>query len=161
MVVIQGKPDILKNTSQHQHQTPSSVADQLLDLNEVKTSKPDSEFLVSLDFSQEESLEELKKSEPQQVVISQAAKVDILEESCHHDLLDSADDEALKLSESAMPISPLVSLFFLQKLLLVPKVTKDKVSSNPPLHRGSSSTCRGLVRDLAINIHFLGLIGFL
>lgn len=104
MVVIQGKPDILKNTS-YQHQTPSS-ADQLLDLNEVKTSKPDSEFLVSLDFSQEESIEELKP-EPEQVVLSQAAKVDKIEESCHHDLLDSADDEALKLSESAMPIIPL------------------------------------------------------
>ncbi len=71
MVVIQGKPDILKNTSS-QHQTPFS-ADQLLDLNEVKTSKPDSEFLVSLDFSQEESFEELKP-EPEQVVLSQASK---------------------------------------------------------------------------------------
>ena len=129
MVVIQGKPDILKNTS-YQHQTPSS-ADQLLDLNEVKTSKPDSEFLVSLDFSQEESLEELKKSEPQQVVISQAAKVDILEESCHHDLLDSADDEALKLSESAMPIIPLVSLFFLQNYFLCLRLLKIRLALIP------------------------------
>ena len=124
MVVIQGKPDILKNTS-YQHQTPSS-ADQLLDLNEVKTSKPDSEFLVSLDFNQEEL-----KPEPEQVVLSQAAKVDKIEESFHHDLLDSADDEALKLSESAMPIIPLVSLFF-KKVLLVPKIAKDEVSSNLP-----------------------------
>ena len=128
MVVIQGKPDILKNTS-FIHQTHSS-ADQLLDLNEVKTSKPDSEFLVSLDFSQEESFEELKP-EPEQVVLSQAAKVDKIKESCHHDLLDSADDEALKLSESAMPIIPLVSFFFI-KVILVPKITKDKVSSNLP-----------------------------
>lgn len=117
MVVIQGKPDILKNTSSI-HQTQSS-ADQLLDLNEVKTSKTDSEFLVSLDFSQEESIKELKP-EPEPVVLSQAAKVDKIEESCHHDLLDSADDEALKLSESAMPIIPLVSIFFI-KVLLVPK----------------------------------------
>ena len=117
MVVIQGKPDILKNTSSI-HQTHSS-ADQLLDLNEVKTSKTDSEFLVSLDFSQEESFEELKQPEPEPVVLSQAAKVDKIEESCHHDLLDSADDEALKLSESAMPIIPLVCIFFL-KVLLVP-----------------------------------------
>ena len=68
------------------------------------------------------------KPEPEQVVLSQAAKVDKIEESCHHDLLDSADDEALKLSESAMPIIPLVSLFF-KKVLLVPKITKDEVSS--------------------------------
>ena len=111
MVVIQGKPDILKNTSSIQ-QTQSS-ADQLLDLNEVKTSKTDSEFLVSLDFSQEESFKELKP-EPEPVVLSQAAKVDKIEESCHHDLLDSADDEALKLSESAMPIIPLVSIVIIK-----------------------------------------------
>ena len=120
MVVIQGKPDILKNTSSIK-QTQSS-ADQLLDLNEVKTSKTDSEFLVSLDFSQEESIKELKP-EPEPVVLSQAAKVYKIEESCHHDLLDSADDEALKLSESAMPIIPLVSIFFI-KVLLVPKEGK-------------------------------------
>ena len=51
MVVIQGKPDILKNTSSTQQKIS---ADQLLDLNDVKeVGATDSDFLVSLDFSKE------------------------------------------------------------------------------------------------------------
>ena len=38
----------------------------------------------------------------------QATKVEEPNQFCH-DLLDSADDEAIKLSETAMPIIPLVS----------------------------------------------------
>ena len=36
-----------------------------------------------------------------------------------------------------------------------------QVKKNQGVHRGSISTCRGMVRDLTINIHFLGVIGFL
>ena len=51
MVVIQGKPDILKNISSTQQKIS---ADQLLDLNDVKeVEATDSDFLVSLDFIKE------------------------------------------------------------------------------------------------------------
>ena len=38
-----------------------------------------------------------------------------------------------------------------------------QVNLGPPgtLHRGSSSTCWVLVRDLDIDLHFFGVIGFL
>ena len=46
--------------------------------------------------------------DPEPGVLSQATKVEEPDQFCH-DLLDSADDEAIKLSETAMPIIPLVS----------------------------------------------------
>ena len=111
MVVIQGKPDILKSTSSSSQQVTNISSDQLLDLNEIKpSSNADSDFLVSLDLNQEAFKD--TKSEVEAVVFSEVTKVEKPEESreaCAKDLLDSADDEAIKLSETAMPIIPLVS----------------------------------------------------
>ena len=49
---------------------------------------------------------------PEPVVLSEVTKVEKPEEPCQQDLLDSADDEAIRLSETAMPIIPLVSYFW-------------------------------------------------
>ena len=117
MVVIQGKPDILKHSTS-QHQTPS--ADQLLDLNEVKASNSDSDTLVSLDFSKIANENSIPELEP--VALGQDVKVEKAEETCL-DLMDSADDEALKLSESAMPIIPLVSLLYFGGYIVLALVT--------------------------------------
>ena len=110
MVVIQGKPDILKNDISSQ-QVSNISSDQLLDLNEIKlSSNADSDFLVSL----EQEAFENPKPEAEAVELSEVTKVEnpkATKEACPQDLLDSADDEAIKLSEAAMPIIPLVKYF--------------------------------------------------
>ena len=105
MVVIQGKPDILKHQS-------STMSDQLLDLD-VSTPPPDkskpSSLLdddllgLSLDTKKEPSKE--VKEPPSEKGVEESIELAHTKTDLVADLLD---DDSMKLSESAMPVIPLM-----------------------------------------------------